>query len=120
MYRFSQIAIDAVDKFLALGHSLSEAILDDGSQSAGMDFTRPPLAGFENGNQLWLQLSKHHLPSFMTNYIHIASQAHEEMVKLAEKQIRTSRQLIALSLDGVAVDGQAGRQGRRPKSCPPN
>lgn len=97
LQRFSQIVIDAAEKFIQLGNSLSEAILDDGSQSSAMGFN--PLSSFENSSHLWLELSKHHLPSFITNYIHIASQAHEEMVKLAEEQIRLSQQLVVISLD---------------------
>jgi hypothetical protein len=95
--RFSQIVIDAAEKFFQLGNSLSEAILDDGNQSSTMVFS--PLSSFENSTHLWLELSKHHLPSFITNYLHIASQAHEEMVKLAEEQIRLSQQLVVVSLD---------------------
>lgn len=97
LQRFSQIVIDAAEKFIQLGNSLSEAILDDGSQSSAMSFN--PLSSFESSSHLWLELSKHHLPSFITNYIHIASQAHEEMVKLAEDQIRLSQQLVVVSLD---------------------
>lgn len=97
LQRFSQILIDAAEKFVQLGNSLGEAILDDGSQSSAMSSN--PLSSFENSTHLWLELSKHHLPSFITNYIHIASQAHEEMVKLAEEQIRLSQQLVVVSLD---------------------
>lgn len=99
LHRFSQIIIDTAEKFLALGTSLGEAILDDGSHTACMGLTHNPLAGFEGSSHLWLELSKHHLPSFFTNYIHIASQAHEEMVRLAEEQLRVSQHLLSLSLE---------------------
>lgn len=99
LHRFSQIFIDAAEKFFALSTSLGEVILNDGSQSSYIGLSQNPLTGFESSQQLWLELSKHHLPSFFTSYIHIASQAHEEMLKVAEEQIRASQQLLTNSLD---------------------